>query len=541
MAKSKLSIVAAVLVFGLASVADAHFIWLAPKKSKDGQTTVQVYFGEDASPDDPALLARVKSMTMHRVRGEQQPVAVPLKHSDESLSAKINDYKSRSLFIATHDLGVFERGDSRFRLMYYAKGGPPISNKTWQKTQVSDDLKLDLIPSVNEASALITVHFDGKPAVKAQVVASGPGLEDFEGETDENGRVQFEFANAGMYSIRARHIDPTPGELNGKNYPETRHYVTAAVRVPKSLAVVKSKDVATVPEEVTSFGAAISGGALYTYGGHTGGAHSYSKEEQNNSLRRMDLKTGEWKTLVEGPHLQGLALVAHGDSLYRIGGFTAKNSEGEEHDLKSQPLVARFDIKAGTWEELPPLPEPRSSHDAAVVGDAIYVVGGWNMADGETRWHTTAWKLDLKNAKSGWQSFPDPPFQRRALALAAYGEDLYVVGGMQEKGGPSRRVDRFDTESNTWKSAPELVGDDGMTGFGASAFATGGQLYVTTVKGTLQQLAKDGSQWKVVGRTPTPRFFHRLLSVDAKHLLVVGGANMETGKFDAVELLTVTR
>jgi hypothetical protein len=78
-----------------------------------------------------------------------------------------------------------------------------------------------------------------------------------------------------------------------------------------------------------------------------------------------------------------------------------------------------------------------------------------------------------------------------------------------------------------------------MTGFGASAFATGGRLYVTTYSGTLQRLAEDDSSWEVIAQTPTARFFHRMLPVDDEHLLMIGGANMGQGKFSEVEVIRV--
>ncbi|MEZ6146114.1 MAG: hypothetical protein R3B91_11990 [Planctomycetaceae bacterium] len=55
----------------------------------------------------------------------------------------------------------------------------------------------------------------------------------------------------------------------------------------------------------------------------------------------------------------------------------------------------------------------------------------------------------------------------------------------------------------------------------------------------MQRLSEDGKSWEIISRTPTARFFHRLLPVDAHHLLVVGGANMATGKFEQVEVLQV--
>ena len=522
------------------SAAQAHFIWLEPVKNDDGTTTVQVYFGEDASPDDPSYLGRLKAMKLQQVSGTNEPTDVATKLTDESLSAAVPSFDGQSLFIAAHDLGVFDRGDAKFRLRYYAKTGPAITSDAWRRTVTSDDLRLDLVPTIDDGEITVSVTFDGQPVPGAEVKASGPGLDDFTGETDEKGQATFAMAEAGVYSLRARHIEAEAGELNGKTYPETRHYTTAAVQVPAPLSQVAFEELATINDPVTSFGAALVGDMLYVYGGHTGALDSYSNTEQRRTLSRLNLKTRGWEDVLDGPPLQGLALVAHDGKLYRIGGFTAKNAEGDDHDLWSQDVVTVFDPAAPSWSELPPLPEPRSSFDAAVMGDAIYVVGGWSLqGDADTHWHTTGWKLDLSQDTPEWQPLPSPPFQRRALAVAAHNGKIYAIGGMQEEGGPTRQVDVFDPKTGEWSKGPEILGDDGFTGFGASAFAAGGRLYVSTIKGTLQRLSDDGTAWEMVGKTPTARFFHRMLPLDAEHLLVVGGANMKTGKFDAVELLSV--
>jgi N-acetylneuraminic acid mutarotase len=315
-----------------------------------------------------------------------------------------------------------------------------------------------------------------------------------------------------------------------------------------------------LPQPVTSFGAAVLNDSLYMYGGHTGSAHSYSQKEQSNELTRLNLKTGQWETVIDGPHLQGLALVAHGGKLYRIGGFTAMNAEGEDHNLQSQNLAVCFDPATDRWSELPALPERRSSHDAAVVGDSIYVVGGWALSgEGDSHWHDTAWKLDLSKKPLRWQPIASPPFKRRALATAAHDGKLYAVGGMQDKGGPTTAVAVYDPATNEWSEGPSLfvksepkaepkkgaknpgrrMSSGSMAGFGASAFATGGSLYVTTVQGNLQRLSKDGAKWEVVSPDVSPRFFHRLLSMSDKQLIVVGGSNMSSGKFEEVEVLNV--
>ena len=315
-----------------------------------------------------------------------------------------------------------------------------------------------------------------------------------------------------------------------------------------------TKQYAPLPELVTSFGAAIENASLYVYGGHTGRAHAYHAETQANTLRRLDLATGKWETLLQGPRLQGLAMVAHNGKLYRIGGFTAKNKDGEEQDLWSQDTVACYSIGNATdkadkadkarWTELPRLPQPRSSFDAAVLDGKIYVVGGWTMAGkAEHVWLQSAYSLDL-SSNSGqdakWVALPQPPFQRRALSVAAHDGKLYVIGGMPQKGEPTRRVDIYDPQSQRWSQGPDLQGKV-MDGFGSAAFATGGRLYVSTYSGKLQRLSANGKSWEVVQTLERDRFFHRMLPISEKQLLTVGGASMETGKFEEVDVIDVSK
>lgn len=171
-----------------------------------------------------------------------------------------------------------------------------------------------------------------------------------------------------------------------------------------------------LPNPVSSFGAAIVGDAVYVYGGHTGRAHTYSTETTLGEFRRLDLKDPtSWEDLPGGPKLQGLTLVAHREKLYRVGGMQPQNAKAEKTDTRSQDACAVFDPATGKWADLEPLPEPRSSHDAAVVGDTLYVFGGWrlNGKDGKSEWLDHGWALDLSKAGARWRKV-NQPFQRRA-------------------------------------------------------------------------------------------------------------------------------
>lgn len=302
---------------------------------------------------------------------------------------------------------------------------------------------------------------------------------------------------------------------------------------------IRAAEIPNLPRAITSFGAATVGDWLYTYGGHHGTPHHYSEAGQSNELRRLNLKTPEsWERVADGPKLQGHALVSHGGALYRAGGFTARNKEGDDQDLWSRPDFARFDPAVGKWQELPPMPEPRSSFDAAVCGEKLYVAGGWAMrgASDDAHWCDTAYAIDLAASPLKWEALPKPPFERRAVSLAALGDKVFVIGGMAPDGNATTSTAVFDSKDNKWSDGPALPGEP-MEGFGTDCCELDGRLYVSTMSGNLLGLSADGASWEKVRKLRDARFFHQMLPLGDARLILLGGANMETGKFSRVEVV----
>jgi N-acetylneuraminic acid mutarotase len=551
------TVIATCLGLVACSTVQAHFIWLAPcadkqEEPRPGQapTSLEVFFGESPSPDDPELLGMLSGMKLWRVAEGQEPESLEPTKTDESLAVKLageDESQAESLYVATHDLGVRDKGGEAFRLVYHAKTGPVANAAAWKTEAASKLIALDVVPSVIDGTVRLAVAFHASPASKAEVKVLDPAAKDVEGETDEDGKFSFPITSAGRYAIRVRHVEQSAGKVADKAYDTVRHYTTVTLDVPETL-IPMSVDAAyklpELPVTLTSFGGAVIGNDVYVYGGTMGSSHDYSKDVQNGSLYHLQVKPDSsdaaWKVISEGPKLQGLALVPHQGKLYRIGGFEARNAKGEEDSLWSSDSVACFDPATSKWTKLPSLPEARSSFDAAVLGDTIYVIGGWAMAgDARRIWHETAWQMDLSHSSPTWQPMAKAPFERRALAVAAHDGKLYAIGGMTSGDETVRETDVYDPVADSWTKGPELEGTEGMTGFGASAFATGGKLYISTVTGSLQRLSDDGQAWQVVGHTPTSRFFHRMLPIDNHRFIVVGGSNMTVGRFKAVEVFEV--
>ncbi|PHS18465.1 MAG: hypothetical protein COA78_02240 [Blastopirellula sp.] len=519
--------------------ANAHFVWLSI--NEDGQA-VEVHFGEDASGDDPALLKRLEGIEVNQILLNSEVKKLDVQLTEESLSAKLRNPKAGGLVIASYNYGVIQRGDAKFQLKYYAKTGPAADHASWGKVKTQELADFDIIPTVSGNQVSLQVVFKGKPISGSEVIGSGPKFFELESVSDSSGTVNFEIKDSGIYSIRARHIEKSAGKKDGKSYSETRHYATITIKINTMIPVNNNIALPNLPLTLTSFGGAMLGDDIYVYGGHVGGAHSYSTAEQSDQFLRLNAKTNAWEELPVGPKLQGLALISDGSKIYRIGGFTAKNAEGDEHDLWSQATVKQYDPATNKWTDLPSMPEPRSSFDAAILDNTIYVLGGWSMAgEADNVWHKTGWKLDLSAETLEWMSLSEIPFQRRALAVAAYQGKIYVIGGMQADGEPTTQVDVYDPSTKKWSSGPSLVGEKGMVGFGASAIAADGRLYVSTINGTLQQLSEDGKSWKTVSKLANARFFHQMLPWKKSSLVMVGGASMQTGKFEEVDVIDVSK
>jgi outer membrane protein assembly factor BamB len=187
-----------------------------------------------------------------------------------------------------------------------------------------------------------------------------------------------------------------------------------------------------------------------------------------------------------------------------------------------------------------PLPEPRSSHDAVVIGDRVFVIGGWKLAGpSKGDWHTTAWSADLSRRPLQWRPLPPQPFKRRALAAAAANGRVYAIGGIADEGGTSVRVDVYDLTAGQWRQGPDFPTEHRMKAFGCAAFGVGDTVYASGWDGRLLALSGADAPWRETGVTLAfPRFFHRLLPTSDGRLLAVAGASRR-GHERSVEVLQV--
>ncbi len=274
----------------------------------------------------------------------------------------------------------------------------------------------------------------------------------------------------------------------------------------------------TTVRGLTTMGVTRLGNELYVLGGYFGQPHDYSKDFQSDDFARMDVTSGAWEQLPGAGGIQSVILVNDGKYVYRVGGMRAVNSAGEPENLRSTSEVARFDPSSKTWTPMTDLPEPRSSHQAVIDGNTLYVVGGWALAGGsyDSTWSETLVSCDLSHPTCTWKSSP-LPFKTRAMGAAVHHGKMYVVGGLTPAEATSA-VWVGDLATNTWTPGPAMP-DENLT---PTAAVWGNQLFTNGGDGNVYRLSADGNSWETAGALQFSRMFHQLVAGN-DGLWVVGG------------------
>lgn len=299
-------------------------------------------------------------------------------------------------------------------------------------------------------------------------------------------------------------------------------WLLAAVGGAQSDAPAAAPELARMPRAVTSFGACELDGWIYLSGGHAGRAHRYSEASQWDGFVRLKADDPAVREeLPGGSRAQSTALVAARGALLRLGGMRVTDPEKEgQPGLRSLADAERFDPVARSWSALPPLPEPRSSHDALALGGRVYVLGGWNLRDDSdaAHWFEEGLVLDLDAARPEWKPIAQP-FQRRGLSVSACAGEIYAVGGMTSADEITGRVDVLDPERGTWREAPAFPDP----GFGVAVVTVGERVVGTGQGGRVWALAPGDAAWEELGALAVPRIFHRVIA-RGDELVVLGGS-----------------
>jgi N-acetylneuraminic acid mutarotase len=524
------------LLLGLATFASAHFVFVVPQP---GGKAAQVFISETLKPSDEVDAGMVSGAKLSLREPNGHETALALSKGNQALVINLIGTGTR-LIHGMVDLGFTQQGAAKpYILVYYPK--TILGDAFDSRTVTGASAPIEIVPVAGSTLVRLKVLAHGKPLDKSEVTVLLPDGNQKKLTTDANGLTE-ELTQTGRYGAWARYWEAVGGERDGKPYAETRNYATLVFDLPAQASESTGPGspapahFATLPEAASSFGAVVSGGWLYVYGGHIAVTHTYSTNAVSGQFNRLNLSSGRWEKLPGGKALQGMNLAADDGKIYLIGGMAPRNEPGKPSDTHSVADCAMYDPASGTWQTLPPLPQPRSSHDVVVIDHKLYVTGGWTLEGSRQIWQTSTAVLDLRSKKLEWKDLGQP-YKRRALIAAAYKDKMYVLGGFDEKANVIHEMAIYDPKNDQWTKGPDLPGDE-ENAFAPAACVHQNELILSTADGVLYRLNEGKQQWDKVG-SATPRIAHRIAS-DGKSVLVIGGAGK--GKnFDLIESVAIQR
>ncbi|MGH8094557.1 MAG: Kelch repeat-containing protein [Chthoniobacterales bacterium] len=184
--------------------------------------------------------------------------------------------------------------------------------------------------------------------------------------------------------------------------------------------------------------------------------------------------------------------------------------------IQSNKLLAQ----GNTWATGPSIANSRVAPAAATIDNNLYVVGGFTDTGGPTP------VLEVYDSLSGtWATRSPMPTARGRLAVGVINNIMYAVGGF----GGENAVEAYDPSKDTWTTKAPV--NEGRLGAAAGVIA--GKLYV--VGGTTNDSNQSVEEYDPVTDTwvfkapmPTPRFLLAGAVIDSK-FYAVGGTNSVTG------------
>jgi len=128
-----------------------------------------------------------------------------------------------------------------------------------------------------------------------------------------------------------------------------------------------------------------------------------------------------------------------------------------------------YDAGTDRWTPGPRLPQPLHHTAAGVLGERLYVVGGYTGTAGN--WRPVADVISLGSGEAQWRSEPPLAGPRGALAVAALDDALVAVGGVGN--GPEVITEVLRAGSSAWERGPDLPNPSEHL----AATAAGGRAY----------------------------------------------------------------
>lgn len=204
-----------------------------------------------------------------------------------------------------------------------------------------------------------------------------------------------------------------------------------------------------------------------------------------------------------------------GGALYVVGGWA---------DDGASARVYRYTSSAGQWERCADLPGPRTNLAVATDGQALYALGGITGSYPDYTYHQEVFRYDP--AEDAWQHLTDLPRPLAGVLAAVWNGRLYAFGGSDE----ATELDTtyiYDLERGAWSQGAPMPG--GARDYGA-AVPLGSHIYVVggwEARHDCERYLPEEDRWEACAPMRHGRQ-SPVATSDGRYLYVVGGGDAWT-------------
>ena len=263
-------------------------------------------------------------------------------------------------------------------------------------------------------------------------------------------------------------------------------------------------------------------GRAYLLGGVTG------NNFMDLPIEEYDARADTWTARRLLPQdVSNIGAAVLGDTIYVPGGFDGANATSLVQTY--QPATDNATILTSD-----PLPAPRYGAGVVALGGMLYVIGG---SDNVTSTATVFQFNPAAAPGSRWTRKADLPTPRSFLAVAALGGRIYAVGGITNVNRPVdlATVEIYDPAGDTWstgaslltpRGAPAAVGQEAGTPCGGYLYVFGGGWF--TPLASAERYNPATGTWAAIAPLSVARRTLAATYVTNGHLLLVaGGFNLD--------------
>jgi N-acetylneuraminic acid mutarotase len=259
---------------------------------------------------------------------------------------------------------------------------------------------------------------------------------------------------------------------------------------------------------------------------------SASVAGNTNQTRLYNINTDSWSTGAPAP-LPVRAEAASGDTTH--GGFLYVIGGGNSG--VALPDLVRYDPVLDAWTTLTPMNTARAGATAAVIDDAIFVIGGRQSTGGPCSggpYLNTVEKYDIDT--DTWSPVAPLLNGRSDLAAVAHGGKIFVFGGCTGTASApsvSNEVDIYDPQTDTWTtgSTPMLTGRASLVAghSGNQVFAIGGTTDGVSTLNVNEVYDIPSNTWSTNAATMTTARQEAGVNSHGGRIYVVGGSTASFG------------